>query len=241
MIAGAVFYTIQSSTGYSGALQSDAFWADSVSPRRNILLPWGGTSICTSIPFLPAFILTAEVALVVSFVSLWTPVWFLCGELMEEETETPILRQELDAFFHPCCVFFPALIFKYTSCLLQRCLFLLIHKAEHAALQRIYSGIFALLRSILVETNLKSSWAFAHFTLFEGDGVYSISTIWRFKLYLFSPLLLWETLNLWPCCFESFSPSKKDFRGSDSIIWNCFIWFQTACPRFCPLVFLVWL
>lgn len=144
-------------------------------------------------------------------------------------------------FFSPMLCVYSSFFKKYTSCLWQRCLILLIHKAEHAALQRIYSGIFALLRSILVETNLKYSWAFALFTLFEGDGVYSISTIWRFKIYLFSlPFVRgckFMTLLLW----ELHSSSKKDFRGSDSIIWNCFIWFQTACPRFCPLVFLVWL
>lgn len=189
MIAGALFYTIQSNTDYSGALQSDAFWADSVSSRRNIVLPWGGTSILNfTFTFLPAFILTAEVVLVVSYVSLWTSVWFLCGELMEEDTKTPILRHELDAFFHPCCVFFQ-LYFQIHILLMAEMPYFANTQSWTCCNAANIFGIFALLRSILVETNLKYTAAFALFTLFEGDRVYSISTIWRFKLYLFSPPL----------------------------------------------------
>lgn len=62
----------------------------------------------------------------------------------------------------------------------------------------------------------------------------------RFELCLRFSLL--GVVSLWSCCFESFGPSEeKEFCGSKSIIWSCFGWFQTACPRLCPLVFLVWL
>lgn len=53
---------------------------------------------------------------------------------------------------------------------------------------------------------------------------------------------LLRVASLWSCWFEISGPSeKKEFCGSQSIIWSCFGWFQTACPRLCPLVFLVWL
>lgn len=75
----------------------------------------------------------------------------------------------------------------------------------------------------------------------DGGWLYSILTICRLQLYPPPPPFCWEAVNVWSCCFESFGSSKRDFSGSESIIWSCFRWFQTACPRLCSLVFLVWL
>lgn len=179
MIAGALFHTIQSNTGYSGALESDVFWADSVSPRRNIVLPWGCTSILSFIfTFLPAFILTAEVVLVVSYVFLWTSIWFLSWWK----------KRKKHRFSDMNLMLFSPMLFSNTHLVNGRDS--LFANSQNwiccSAVYIFWHICFIELYFTGTKPKIYGSWAFA---LFEGDRVYSISTIWRFKLYLFSPPL----------------------------------------------------
>lgn len=203
MIAGELFHTIQSNTEYSGA----AFWADSVSPRRNIMLPWGGEQYLKFHFHIFTSVRTDRWGCAGCFLQISADVSLVClrrwakgrrGRNTNSQTRTW-------CFFYPCCVFFQ-LRFHILSMAELPCF----------ANSQSWTGCTAVnsfWHICFIETYFsgnKSEIWFALLTLFDGDLVSSISTIWSGDLSSTCPpppfplggckfmtRLLWELRLIW--------------------------------------------